>query len=184
MPDRDPYGAYNAAYAQSSSPRCSMRSRRRAFRSFGMPPCPTRNIEQLWVPFRPACRVWRVSRSQQREITQWLLSDNPARPAWDRFYTASGWRGRVVSVRTCMAHVWPNASHRACVQWHLWHLEVLLALMHHGHYDPATHHTPPPAQQLEAVELGGIRNAWDACFPELPGLFWPPEAHEEGDTHA
>src|SRR6266851_3641368 len=44
------------------------------------------------------------------------------------------------------------ARHPGCVAYRLWQLKVHCAFLKHGYYDPLTNHTPPPGEELDALE--------------------------------
>jgi hypothetical protein len=61
------------------------------------------------------------------------------------------------------------SAHPAVRAWLHWYcIELIPALMRHGHYDPATNHEPPPSQLLDALER---KEEWrEGCNQFFPGL--------------
>jgi hypothetical protein len=139
--------------------------------------------EQILVSLRPACQVWRVTWADRLDIEQRLRNDPDL---WRMGYSHCGWRNIMVSLETCEKLVWPRARHPACIRWQVWHSGVLWALMQHGYYDPTTGHTPPAAQQLDAIERKlGMQQTFDECFPGLGGLKqYRIVTDEDGNKHA
>ena len=55
---------------------------------------------------------------------------------------------------------------RAWLQWYC--IDLIPALLRHGHYDPATNHEPPPSRLLDALEFR--EEGREMCNQYFPGL--------------
>jgi hypothetical protein len=134
---------------------------------YRLTPEPALSFDDVWIPLRPALGLWRVPHAAQRWIEQQLRKP----PTRDK--TPSGmlhwdghWQHLLVSMRCVQAHVLPEAAHPACLAYTHWHTEVLVALMHHGTYDPAHNHAPRPGEELDALERREhLQATFDEHFP-------------------
>jgi hypothetical protein len=109
-----------------------------------------------WILLRPCMRAFRVPQHMQR----WLERN---------CRTTLGWvHGRLVLLIDSweLLQIVPHGDHPICHQVHHWFVQVQLAIMHYGVYDPATGHTPPPGQELDAIERREEFQAqFDDAFP-------------------
>jgi hypothetical protein len=109
-----------------------------------------------WILLRHCMQAFRVPRYTQR----WL--ERQCRP------TLGWWQGCLVLLIEPweLLQVVPHGEHPVCHRVHHWFLQVQIAIMHYGVYDPATGHTPPPGQELDAIERREEFQArFDAAFP-------------------
>ena len=105
-----------------------------------------------WVVLRPTLDVWRVARHHQRVI-ETQLRKNAQRFQLCVFQPHGTGEWVAMLPLQALAMFIDFARHPGCTTYRLWQLEVHLAFLEHGHYDPATDHTPPPGQELAALEI-------------------------------
>jgi hypothetical protein len=104
-----------------------------------------------WVFLRPTLQVWQVPQHRQRRIEQELRKNAQLYTLCVCQPTDSGrWFAALPLHRLAMFIDF--ARHPGCTTYRLWQLQVHCAFLKHGHYDPATNHTPPPGQELDALE--------------------------------
>jgi hypothetical protein len=120
-----------------------------------------------WIALRPALRALRVPLDRQR----WFEAEIREDP--DTYHTvlltdaATGWQVVLVRLEP-FTRVLHFGRHRVCVAYSCWHSKVVCALFAHGYYDPATQHTPPADQQLDALERR--EEGRDVLNTLLPGM--------------
>lgn len=139
---------------------------------YRLTPAPAQDLADVWVPLRPACRLWRVPHATQQWIEQQLQQprDDDRPPDW-----CLHWDGRhthlLVSMLCVQAHIVPHGEHPACHAFTHWQAKVMVALMHHGTYDPARNHEPHPGEEIDALERKlDLQAKFDECFPWFKSL--------------
>ena len=92
------------------------------------------------------------------------------------------WRACCVTLAAlCAPWVMAHGRHRACIRFAVWHSEVVVALMQHGTYNPATNHEPLPGEELDALERREeFRDLLRGSFPAIAEVFYGEE-HPDAD---
>lgn len=124
-----------------------------------------------WVLLRPALRALWVPRLKYEWIER-EVRDNPERYPWRLFIQPETHRRYLcVQLSPFLMLAGYQGTHPVCINHVRWHIEVVGAMMQHGWYDPATGHTPPAGEELNALErVEEGRDLFNTIMPGIGGM--------------
>jgi hypothetical protein len=105
-----------------------------------------------WVLLRPTLQILRVPWRDHRWIEVEVRNDPQHYPWVLAVHPATQRRSLWVELRPFLLLAGFRGRHAVCTTYGVWYCGVTSALMAHGWYDPATGHTPPPGEELNALE--------------------------------
>jgi hypothetical protein len=104
------------------------------------------------VALRPAMQILRLPLHMQHYVEDLLREKEGSSYCWRLFEAPPLGHVLCVSTLTLLQFLrW--GRHPVCMAYVEWECNLFSALVRHGYYDPATQHTPPPGEELTALEL-------------------------------